>query len=246
MGRPVVSLQGSGAPWGAGALQKLASGLLSGRRAQDIVVGRGVSAVSGARMEGRAVKSRPTPRRQRFVAEYLIDLNATQAAIRAGYSKATAYSAGQRLLKNVEVAAAVEAAMAERQVRTEITADMVIRELAKIAFLDPRKFFRPDGSLVPVHELDDDAAAGLAGLDVTIHVGGNGDETRTAKIKLADKRAALVDLGKHLGLFEPKKPLGSEENPLQLLIRSVQGNALPVVACVEDDDDEDWPKSRAA
>ena len=192
------------------------------------------------------MKTRLNPKRQRFVAEYLVDLNATQAAIRAGYSTATAYSIGQRLLKNVEISAALEAAMAERQARTEITADMVIRELAKIAFLDPRKFFRRDGSLVPVHELDDDAAAGLTGLDVTINVGEDGVETRTAKIKLADKRAALVDLGKHLGLIEPKKALGSVENPLQLLIRSVQGNALPVVARVPDDEDEEWPQRRAA
>jgi len=188
--------------------------------------------------------TRTNSKRQRFVAEYLIDLNATQAAIRAGYSKATAYSAGQRLLKNVEVAAAVEAAMAERQVRTEITADMVIRELAKIAFLDPRKFFRPDGSLVPVHELDDDAAAGLAGLAVTVHVGEDGGETRTAKIKLADKRAALVDLGKHLGLFDPKRSLGTSENPLLMLVQSAQGTSLPIVQNSTPRDEEDgWPEA---
>ena len=99
------------------------------------------------------------PKQQRFIAEYLVDLNARQAAIRAGYSKATANSAGHRLLKNVDVSAALEAAMAERQIRREITADRVLRESAKIAFLDARKFFPPDGSLMPVHEPDDDAAA---------------------------------------------------------------------------------------
>ena len=65
-------------------------------------------------------------KQQTFVAEYLIDLNATQAAIRAGYSEATAYSQGQRLLKHVEVAALIQKAMDERSERTEITADYVL------------------------------------------------------------------------------------------------------------------------
>lgn len=67
-----------------------------------------------------------TPKQEAFVREYLIDLNATQAAIRAGYSEATAYSQGQRMLKNVEVAAEIQKAMDERSKRTEITSDYVL------------------------------------------------------------------------------------------------------------------------
>ena len=70
-----------------------------------------------------------TPKQERFVAEYLIDLNATQAAIRAGYSEKTAYSQGQRLLKNVEVAAAIQKALAERSERTKITQDYVLTSI---------------------------------------------------------------------------------------------------------------------
>lgn len=180
------------------------------------------------------------PKRQRFIAEYLVDLNAKQAAIRAGYSPRSAETNGNRMLRNAQVAAAVGAAMAERQIRTEITADRVLRELAKIAFLDPRKFFRPDGSLVPVHDLDDDTAAGLAGLDIAVHLGDDGEVTRAAKIKLADKRAALVDLCKHLGLFEAKRPLGSEENPVAVLIRHAQGTALQVVSNPPPDDEDEY------
>ena len=66
---------------------------------------------------------------------------------------------------------------------------------AKIAFLDPRKFFRHDGSLVPMHELDEDAAAGLAGLGVTIHLGEDGEVMRTAKIKLPE---STVHAGSHV------------------------------------------------
>ena len=76
-----------------------------------------------------------TPKQQRFVDEYLVDLNATQAAIRAGYSAKTAGSIGQRLLKKVEIQAELAAAMAARGERTEITADYVLRRLKEEAEL---------------------------------------------------------------------------------------------------------------
>ena len=86
-------------------------------------------------------------KQRRFAEEYLIDLNATQAAIRAEYSEKTAYSQGQRLLKNDEVQALVQELMAARAKRTEITADNVLAELAKHAFLDPKSFFDDSGNL---------------------------------------------------------------------------------------------------
>ncbi len=70
-----------------------------------------------------------TPKQERFVAEYLVDLNATQAAIRAGYSEKTAYSIGQENLKKPEVAEAVIAAQTERSERTEITQDYVLTSI---------------------------------------------------------------------------------------------------------------------
>lgn len=70
-----------------------------------------------------------TAKQQRFVEEYLVDLNATQAAIRAGYSAKTAYSQGQRALKDVEIAAEIQAAMDDRSERTEITADYVLQSI---------------------------------------------------------------------------------------------------------------------
>ena len=73
-------------------------------------------------------------RQNRFVQEYLVDLNATQAAVRAGYSEKTACEQGSRLLANVKVQEAVQKAKAERQERTEITADMVVKELQSVAF----------------------------------------------------------------------------------------------------------------
>src|SRR3954452_24234115 len=78
-------------------------------------------------------------RQRRFVAEYLLDLNATQAAIRAGYAAATANRTGPRLLSNVGVAAGIAEAQAGRSRRTEVTQDRVVLELARIAFSDSRR-----------------------------------------------------------------------------------------------------------
>ena len=145
-----------------------------------------------------------TARQERFVAEYLIDLNATQAAKRAGYSEKTANEQGSRLLANVKVAAAIAEAQAKRSKRTEITQDRVIAELAKLGFYDIRKAVRwgdapergEEGELVyPVEmvaseDLDDATAAAVAEVSLT---------AQGVKIKMADKRAALEILLKHLG-----------------------------------------------
>jgi phage terminase small subunit len=77
-----------------------------------------------------------TPKQQTFVDEYLVDLNATQAAIRAGYSKKTARSQGERMLTNVDVAAAIQKGFQKRSEKTQITAEKVLLELAVIAFAD--------------------------------------------------------------------------------------------------------------
>src|SRR3954452_20519472 len=104
-------------------------------------------------------------RQRRFVAEYLLDLNATQAAIRAGYADATANRTGPRLLSNVGVAAAIAEAQAARGRRTEVTADRVVLELARVAFGDPRRVMSwgPGGvRLRPSAELADEEAAIVA------------------------------------------------------------------------------------
>ncbi|WP_310731021.1 terminase small subunit, partial [Burkholderia multivorans] len=115
-------------------------------------------------MRGKAKKL--SAKHQRFVDEYLIDLNATKAAERAGYSKRTAGQIGFELLKKPEIAEAISEAMKAREQRTGITQDRVLRELARIAFFDPRKLFDADGRPLPISELDDDTAAAIAGLDV--------------------------------------------------------------------------------
>jgi phage terminase small subunit len=149
-----------------------------------------------------------TPKQARFVEEYLIDLNATRAAIRAGYSARTAEQQGPRLLGNVGVAAAIREAQQARSKRTEITSDRVLTELARIGFANMADYMRvgPSGDpQLDFSALTRDQAAALQEVTVENYVSGRGDdarEVRRIKFKLADKRAALVDIGRHLGMFK--------------------------------------------
>lgn len=149
-------------------------------------------------------------RQRRFVAEYLIDLNATQAAIRAGYSAKTAVVQGPRLLGNVGVQSALQRAMEDRAKRTDITADRVLRELAKLGFSNMQDYVRltPGGDpAIDLSGIDRDQFAAVQEVTVEDFTDGRGDDARDVrrvKIKLADKRAALVDIGRHLGMFVDK------------------------------------------
>ena len=157
-----------------------------------------------------------TAKQQRFVDEYLIDLNATQAAIRAGYSEKTARSISNENLTKPDIQAAIQKGMEARSGRVAITQDMVLRELAKIGFSDIRKVVRwgetmvrmVDGEedcaddMVPYHglalidsaEIDDETAGAIS----EVSQGRDG-----LKVKLHDKKGALVDIGRHLGMFAP-------------------------------------------
>ena len=161
-----------------------------------------------------------TPKQQRFVAEYLVDLNAAAAARRAGYSEKTARQIGERLLTNVDIQEAIQEQMLDRQVRTEITADRVLRELAKVAFFDPRRLFNADGSPKAITELDDATAGALAGIEVLEEFEGTGKDRvfvgYTKKYKVADKNTALTNAMRHLGMLRDKVELtGKDGGPVQ-------------------------------
>lgn len=152
-----------------------------------------------------------TTKQTLFVREYLIDLNATQAAIRAGYSSRTAEAQGSKVLNERKVAAAIAAAMQERAERTELTADMVIAELRKIAFANMQDFvsISTDGkekgqATVDLSKLSRDQFAAIGEIRIEDIDSGRRTGKRTV-FKLLDKRAALVDLGKHLGIFIERK-----------------------------------------
>lgn len=171
-----------------------------------------------------------TAKQTQFVAEYLIDLNATQAAIRAGYSKRTAEWQGPQLLGKTHVAAAVAESMKARSARTEVTADRVLAEYAKLAFLDPRRFYDDTGALKPVHLLDADVAAALVGVDVVDSFDKESQTTSTTKkIKFVDKKGALDSVARHLGMFIDKTELtgkggGAIETVTRVELVAMRGN----------------------
>lgn len=156
-----------------------------------------------------------TPKREQFVKEYLIDLNATKAAERAGYSKKTAYSMGQQLLKDIEVAAALEKAQQKRSMRTEITADRVLKELGLIGFSDLRGMFDDAGKLRPVHELEEHVSRAVASVEVTKERtrrdGDTVSEEFVTKVKVWDKVKALELIGRHLAMWKDRVEVDTPE-----------------------------------
>lgn len=183
--------------------------------------------------EGRCcIMARLTDKQKKFVEEYLIDLNATQAAIRAGYSEKNADKIGSELLGKTRVSEAIQSAMAKRSARTEITQDMVLNELAKIAFSNGSDFAKVTTKkckrqvwdqesetyvekevdeqfveLIDTDKLSPEKKAAIA----EISEGKFG-----ISVKSCDKVKALELLGKHLGMFKDKVEVnGNINNPFE-------------------------------
>lgn len=148
--------------------------------------------------------------RQRIFARIIAadpEENITKAALSAGCTPKSAHVVGFRWLKLDKVQDEIARIRSQKVIKLDISAEKVLRELARLAFLDPRKLFAEDGSLKPINELDDDTAAAIAGVEYeklfehfgkgqAKHVG------TTTKVKLINKTAALEMLGKYLKLFQ--------------------------------------------
>lgn len=158
-----------------------------------------------------------TPKQARFVEEYLIDLNATQAAIRAGYSENTAAEIGRQNLIKLEIAEAISEAQEARSDRTLVTQDRVLKELARVGFSDLRSLMTPEGSLTLPDDWDDDTAAAVSSIEVVTRPTGETDEDgrkkveHVHKLKVWDKVSALEKMGKHLGMFVDRHELSGKD-----------------------------------
>ena len=163
-----------------------------------------------------------TPKQIRFVDEYMVDFNATQAAIRAGYKAKTAHVIGAENLRKPKIAEEIARRQKDLQRRTEVTQDRVVKELARVAFADASDYVcvetltyeNGDGTVSPIQvvspkdtdTLSDDQRAAIA----SIKQGANGVE-----VKLCDKIKALELLGRHIGMFNDKLSLsGTDGGPL--------------------------------
>lgn len=148
------------------------------------------------------------PKQKRFIDEYLIDTNAAAAAQRAGYSTKAAKQVGYALLQRPEIEAEIGRRQAKLAKANGVTVDGIIKELAKLGFCNMQDYLRitEDGDpQLTLASLTRDQAAALSEVTVEDFKDGRGEDARDVrriKFKLADKRAALVDLGKHLGMFK--------------------------------------------
>lgn len=173
-----------------------------------------------------------TPMQERFVAEYLIDLNATQAAIRAGYSAKTAEQQGPRLLGNVGVAAAISHAKKERIARLEIDADWVLKRLAQDATADLAELYTEAGTLKPVHEWPLPWRTGLvAGIETVQErdgedADGNAVYATVRKVKLLDRTKMVELIGRHVtvGAFKDKLEIEATVVGLAERMRAQRGS----------------------
>ena len=148
-----------------------------------------------------------------FCQEYMVDLNATQAAIRAGYSAKTANKSAWRVMARDDVRREIQRLMGERSDRTRVSADRVLLELARIAFVNPTDVLSVVDSSVKAGMSPDDAAV-IAGIKVKISPAKDGEHIER-EVRLHDKVKALELLGRHLNLFGDRVRL---EGPVPVVI----------------------------
>lgn len=137
-----------------------------------------------------------TPKQAIFIAEVLVDNNATRAAIAAGVPEKSAAVTASRWLKNPRIAAVIAERQAQRAAKLDITADRVLEELARLAYYDPGKLYDQAGKRIPVHLLDENTRRAVSMVEDE-HRGGK----HIQRVKMSDKGQSLERLGKHLRLF---------------------------------------------
>ena len=156
----------------------------------------------------------------RFVAEYLIDLNASEAAIRCGYSPKTAASQASRLLTDVNILAAVKAGKAKQLASADISAAKVLEELRRLAMVDLRSFFDEHGNFKAIKDLTPDQGAALASFEVVKKnaEAGDGQIDIIHKFKVWDKPRALEMLAKHFGLLVERIEMSGKVSVMDRLL----------------------------
>lgn len=165
-----------------------------------------------------------------FCQEYIVDLNASAAARRAGYSEDTAGAIGAENLKKPQISEKIQEYMDLRSKRLEITADRVLAELGKIGFADIRKIMSPGNGLIDIKDLDDDIAAAIAGIEVVTRDSGERDDDKNPipeyvhKIKLTDKKGALELIGRHLAIYRDRVEHDVGDNLKTLIIKDLSGS----------------------
>ena len=177
-----------------------------------------------------------TIRQQVFVREYLLDQNATRAAIAAGYSNKSAHAAGSRLLKHVEVRAELARCLTKTTNKLDISAEKVLGEIANLAFSNMQDYtgVTEDGQLdIDLSKLTREQFAAIQEITVDT-TGGSGDGERRrvlrTRFKLADKKGSLELLGNYMKLFSERvEHTGADGGPIQTAILVKFVNPTPAI-----------------
>lgn len=161
-----------------------------------------------------------------FCHEYIKDLNAAQAAIRAGYSEKTARQIGSKLLTNIDIASFVQSLADQRVERVKVDTDTILKELLKMATVDITQAFTNEGWLKPLEEIPDDVRRAISGLEVAEMFAGEDDQKSiigvNKKIKFYDKIKSLELLGKHLKIFTDKVEVSVTDNLADRLTKAIE------------------------
>lgn len=159
-------------------------------------------------------------RQELFVLEYRKDLNATKAAIRAGYSKKTAGQQGEALLRKPEIAKAVAEATERQLERAELSAARVLEEMRRLGFSNVQDLFDAHGDLKPIQDLTREQAACIASIEVVMKnaTAGDGKIDRVLKIKVWDKPKVMEMLGKHFALLTERVKIEADDNLVEALL----------------------------
>jgi phage terminase small subunit len=158
-------------------------------------------------MAPRGKDRKLTIKQKLFCKHYLVDLNASQAALKAGYSTKSAPYIGYQLLQKDIIKKEIQRRMDIRAEKFNIDSDTILKEICKLAFIDASKLFDDDGNLIPVHKLPKEVSAAISSIEVVTKnkPGHDGSDVEyTSKIRLWDKKGSLELLGKHLKLFTDK------------------------------------------
>jgi phage terminase small subunit len=168
-----------------------------------------------------------TPKQERFVAEYLANgLNATKAALSAGYSEATAASQGARLLTNVEVSEAIANKAQRHMTKLDISVERTLDMVGRLAFFDPADLFESDGSMKQIRDISPDARSVIAGMEVSDIWAGEGEQKsiigNLKKIKLTDRSSALDKLMRYHALYRDRvEHTGKDGGAMEFIVKSI-------------------------
>lgn len=182
-------------------------------------------ASNGTKPHGEALNAKQL----RFVEEYLVDFNGTAAAIRAGYSQRTARAIAAENLTKPDIALAVKAKVATLSQEAGITANRVLQEVVRMAWLDVGQAYNTDGALKPLHDMPEDVRRAIMSVESEEQYEGEGDARKLVgyvrKVKFHDKLRGNELLGKYLKLFTEKIELSADKPLADLIVASMRKSA---------------------